>query len=80
MPITRIRPAELSSTPLFTPVVKAGGTVYVAGQVARNAAGESVGAGDIEQQAEQVFQNYSDGAERCWGRFRRPGAHYHLPD
>lgn len=57
MTITRIRPTGLSNTPLFSPVVKAGNTIYIAGQVARNAAGELVGPGDILLQAEQVFQN-----------------------
>lgn len=57
MPITRYQPELLSKSALFSPVVKAGPTVYVAGQVARRADGELVGAGDIEAQTAQVFEN-----------------------
>lgn len=57
MPIIRYQPESLSKSTVFSPVVKAGPTVYVAGQVARRADGQLVGAGDIEAQAAQVFEN-----------------------
>ena len=38
-------------------VVKDGKTVYVAGQVARDRNGNTVGVGDFSAQAEQVFEN-----------------------
>lgn len=57
MSIERILPDGVSPHPMFTPVVKAGPTVYIAGQVARNAAGNLIGKGDITAQAEQVFRN-----------------------
>ena len=57
MSIDRILPEGVSPHPMFTPVVKAGPTVYIAGQVARDADGNLVGKGDISLQAEQVFRN-----------------------
>ncbi len=57
MPIERLQPAGVAPHPMFTPVVRTGPTVYLAGQVARNAAGQLVGPGDITAQAHQVFQN-----------------------
>jgi len=57
--ITRIHaPAGVLDSPNYCNVVVGEGrTVYVAGQVARDAAGTLVGAGDFLQQAEQVFEN-----------------------
>lgn len=58
MPIERIRrPAGLSQPGLYSHVVKAGNTVYIAGQVAMDERGASVGKGDFAAQAEQVMQN-----------------------
>lgn len=63
MSVERIQPAGLSQPagnagqPSYAHVVKAGNTVYIAGQVARNAQGELVGKGDIEAQVTQVFEN-----------------------
>ena len=48
MSIDRILPDGVSPHPMFTPVVKAGPTVYIAGQVARDVAGNLVGRGDID--------------------------------
>ena len=42
-------------------VVTGGKTIYIAGQVALNSAGELVGRGDFLTQAEQVFENLRDG-------------------
>ncbi|MCZ6615215.1 MAG: RidA family protein, partial [Chloroflexi bacterium] len=44
-------------------VVKDGKTVYVAGQVARNREGKTVGVGDFSAQAEQVFKNVQGALE-----------------
>ncbi len=57
MSIERLHPAGVAPHPMFTPVVRAGATIYIAGQVGRNAAGQLVGAGDITAQAHQVFDN-----------------------
>ena len=57
MPLERIQPDGLVDLPSFTQVIKAGNTVYIAGQIALNARGELVGAGDITAQATQVFEN-----------------------
>ena len=53
MAIERSNPAALANPPGYSHVVKDGTTVYVAGQLSRNSAGETVGAGDFEAQAEQ---------------------------
>jgi enamine deaminase RidA (YjgF/YER057c/UK114 family) len=54
-----INPATLVKPSGYTHVVVApdGRTVYVAGQVAFDSAGQLVGAGDFRAQAEQVFGN-----------------------
>jgi enamine deaminase RidA (YjgF/YER057c/UK114 family) len=57
MPIERIQPVGLANLPLFTHVVKAGNTVYLAGQVALDPEGRVVGPGDITAQTVQVFEN-----------------------
>ncbi len=57
MPLERIQPHGLQDSPLFTHVVKAGHTVYIAGQVAVSQEGHVVGQGDITAQATQVFEN-----------------------
>lgn len=52
-------PPTLAAPPGYTHVVEArpGRLVYVAGQVALDASGALVGAGDMRAQAEQVFEN-----------------------
>src|ERR1051325_3289289 len=57
MPIERIQPEGFPESPLYSPVVRVGNLVYVAGQVARDASGNVVGAGDFRAQAVQVFEN-----------------------
>jgi len=54
-----INPANLVKPNGYTHVVVApdGRTVYVAGQVALDSAGQLVGAGDFRAQADQVFRN-----------------------
>jgi len=57
MALERLQPAGLASSSLYSPVVKAGNTVYVAGQVARDEQGQIVARGDFRGQAHQVFAN-----------------------
>jgi enamine deaminase RidA (YjgF/YER057c/UK114 family) len=57
VPLERIQPEGLAQLPLFTNVVKAGNTVYIAGQVALDANAEIVGRDDISAQTKQVFEN-----------------------
>jgi 2-iminobutanoate/2-iminopropanoate deaminase len=45
------------STHGYSHVAKAGKTLYIAGQVAKNAQGNLVGKGDFEAQARQAFAN-----------------------
>ena len=55
--VERSNPSALANPPGYSHVVKDGNTVYVAGQVARNRNGETIGVGDFNAQAEQVFRN-----------------------
>jgi len=55
--VERSNPSALANPPGYSHVVKDGNTVYVAGQVARNSNGETIGVGDFNTQAEQVFRN-----------------------
>src|SRR5689334_22101940 len=57
MAIERIQPDGLSRPPTYSQVVKAGNTIYVAGQVSQDEHGQLVGAGDFVAQATQVFEN-----------------------
>jgi 2-iminobutanoate/2-iminopropanoate deaminase len=57
MPIQRLSPADLRESPLYSHVVRTGNLVFIAGQVAQDATGEVVGAGDFQAQAVQVFEN-----------------------
>lgn len=76
MPVERIQPAGLSQPvgsngqPSYSHVVKAGNTVYIAGQVARNAEGQVVGLGDIEAQITQVFENLKTAMASVGGDLR----------
>lgn len=55
--IDRIQPEGLPESPLYSHVVRANGLVFIAGQVAQDAHGNVVGAGDFPAQATQVFEN-----------------------
>ena len=59
MGIELINPAGLVTPQGYTHVAVATGgrTVYVSGQVAQDADGNTVGAGDLAAQAEQAFRN-----------------------
>ena len=51
-----INPPGLGQPPGFAPAVRAGNTVYVSGQVARDQDGQVVGVGDFAAQADFVYQ------------------------
>ena len=57
MAVERSNPSTLVNPPGYSHVVKDGKTVYVAGQLARDSEGKTVGVGDFSAQAEQVFNN-----------------------
>ena len=57
MSIERSNPEALANPPGYSHVVKDGTTVYVAGQLARDSEGKTVGEGDFAAQAEQAFKN-----------------------
>jgi len=57
MLIERIQPSGLPESTLYSPVVRTGSVVYVAGQVAQDERGEVVGRGDFGAQAAQVMAN-----------------------
>ena len=57
MALERINPAGLHQPLGHHHVVKDGNTVYVAGQVSRGKDGRTVGVGDGDAQAEQIFGN-----------------------
>ena len=63
MAVERSNPSALASPAGYSHVVKDGKTVYVAGQVARNSEGKTVGVGDFSAQAEQVFKNVQGALE-----------------
>lgn len=54
-----IHPEGLARPGTYTPVVTARGgkTIWIAGQVPQDAAGELVGRGDLPAQVEQVYRN-----------------------
>jgi reactive intermediate/imine deaminase len=70
MVIERIQPAGLNRPPTYSHVVKAGNTVYVAGQVAQDENGQVVGRGDFTAQATQVFENLKKALAAAGADFR----------
>ena len=56
MPLEKLNPDHVWPAPGYNHVVKAGNTVYIAGQVGRKPDGTVAGA-DIESQTDQVFEN-----------------------
>jgi reactive intermediate/imine deaminase len=59
-PIKRANPPALSTPTGYSHVVEVTGpgkTIYIAGQIAFDASGKVVGAGDMKAQTEQVFKN-----------------------
>ena len=70
--LRHIRPAGLANAPTYTHVVAARGaeTLYIAGQVAMDAAGKTVGVGDLAAQTEQVMQNLQTALHAAGATFR----------
>ena len=71
MPNTFINPKGLSTPTGYTHVVTSTGgkTIYIAGQVALDASGKLVGAGDLRAQAVQVFENLKVALEAAGATF-----------
>jgi len=57
MPVQHVNPATVAPPRGYSHVAKDGNTVYIAGQVARDKDGKTVGVGDAKAQVEQVFKN-----------------------
>ena len=57
MTVQRINPSTIAPATGYSHVVKNGNTVYIAGQVARDTNGKTVGVGDARAQADQIFKN-----------------------
>jgi enamine deaminase RidA (YjgF/YER057c/UK114 family) len=62
-PPTMMKPAGYSHVAKIT----GGSLVYIAGQVSADAAGQLVGEGNLEAQAEQVFKNLKAAVEAAGG-------------
>ncbi len=54
---TIIQPEDVHRTPSYVAAIRAGDTLYLAGQVGRDAQGNIVGPGDAVAQARQVYAN-----------------------
>lgn len=67
-----INPTTMSKPTGYTHVVEVTGgkTIYVAGQVAIDQAGEVVGRGDFRAQAQQVFENLKAALEASGASFK----------
>ncbi len=66
-----INPDGLHQPPIYSHVVTVSGgtTVYIAGQIALDAAGNLVGVGDLHAQAKQVFENLRIALEAAGASF-----------
>jgi reactive intermediate/imine deaminase len=74
VPLIRyVNPATLPPSPGYTQVITATGgtTVYISGQVALTPDGTLVGAGDVEAQAIQVFDNLRAALEAVGATFEQ---------
>ncbi len=67
MSIQHINPTTLAKPTGYSHVIKDGNMVYIAGQVARDRNGKTVGVGDAKAQAEQVFKNLEAALASCGG-------------
>lgn len=57
MTIERIQPEGMHRPTGYTHVVKAGNLAFLAGQTATDSSGNVVGVGNVEAQADQVYEN-----------------------
>jgi enamine deaminase RidA (YjgF/YER057c/UK114 family) len=71
MPVELLNPEGLPKPEFYAQVGVATGsrTVYLSGQVARNADGEPVGAGDLAAQVEQAYLNVATALAAVGGGF-----------
>jgi len=71
MPVELINPDGLPKPDVYRQVAVATGTttVYLSGQVARDATGSAVGAGDLSAQVEQALLNVKTAVEAVGGTF-----------
>jgi enamine deaminase RidA (YjgF/YER057c/UK114 family) len=61
MPITHINPSTMHSNPAFSQAIAVSGpvrTVYIGAQLAQDASGKLVGAGDVAAQTAQALRNF----------------------
>lgn len=70
MPKTHANPEGMHTPTGYSHVVKAGDTVYIAGQVSVAPDGSVVGEGDAEAQAEQVYQNMKTALAHAGASFK----------
>ena len=70
MPKTHANPEGMHTPTGYSHVVKAGDTVYIAGQVSVAPDGSVVGEGDAEAQAEQVYQNMKTALAHAGATFK----------
>jgi enamine deaminase RidA (YjgF/YER057c/UK114 family) len=56
-PHQKIEPTDMYTTPSYVHGMRAGNTLYVAGQIAKDETGTLVAPGDAEAQAQVVFEN-----------------------
>ncbi len=57
MVVERIQPEGMHRPTGYTHVVKVGNLAFLAGQTATDSSGNVVGVGDVEAQADQVYEN-----------------------
>ena len=71
MPVVLVNPAGLPVPEVYAQLSVATGsrTVYLSGQVARDAAGRPVGAGDLAAQVEQAYLNVATALAAVGGSF-----------
>ena len=71
MSVEVINPDGLPKPDMYRQVAVATGSrlVFIAGQVARDANGDAVGAGDLAAQTEQAFRNVATAIEAAGGSF-----------
>lgn len=71
MPVQLLNPEGLPTPEMYAHVGVASGTrtVYLSGQVARNANGEAVGGGDLAAQIEQAYMNVATALDAVGGSF-----------
>lgn len=62
--------SKVHPTKGYSHVAKAGNTLYIAGQVAKDLEGNLVGKGNFETQARQVFTNLKNILEEAEGRIQ----------